>query len=184
MANNNYPQITSVTSEALQSQIRSLLPSQEGFGTDLMAQNVIVPVIDLTAAAEGSTVGQNLQTAYSFGSQTSFSVYNTTSTIINNTGFWLVRGNANVGIDASNSGSASIALSDGLASKDIYNFGNNAWGTPAQVNLLPLFELVVFLDSGKSLTMTSNTLARIYGSYRQIADINGTLVQPSGFNPQ
>ena len=184
MANNNYPQITSVTSEALQSQIRTLLPSQEGFGTDLMAQNVIVPIIDLTSAAEGSSVGQNLQTAYSFGSQTSFSLYTQTTTIINNTGFWLVRGNANVGINASSSGAASIALSDGLSSKDIYNFGNNAWGNPSQTNLLTLFDFVVFLDSGKSLTMTANNLARIYGSYRQIADINGVLVQPSGFTPQ
>ena len=66
MVNNNYPQITSVTSESLQAQIRALLPSQEGFGTDLMAQNVIVPVIDLTAAAEGSTVPQYLQNSVKF----------------------------------------------------------------------------------------------------------------------
>ena len=46
--------ISSVTSEALQLKLRQLLPSQQGFGTDLTASNTIVPVIDLTAAAEGS----------------------------------------------------------------------------------------------------------------------------------
>ena len=37
------PQITPITSEALQAKIRQLLPSQIGFGEDLQAQNVIVP---------------------------------------------------------------------------------------------------------------------------------------------
>ena len=92
MANNNFPQITSVTSEALQAQLRNLLPSQEGFGTDLMAQNVIVPIIDLTRAAEGSSVPQNLQTSLAFGSQTAFSANNSTVVIANTAGFYRVNG--------------------------------------------------------------------------------------------
>ena len=84
MANNNYPQVISVTSESLQSQIRNLLPSQEGFGTDLMAQNVIVPVIDLTSAAEGSSVPEFLQRAQAFGSQTAHSVANANARYQNN----------------------------------------------------------------------------------------------------
>ena len=47
-------EITSVTSEALQRKVRELLPSQRGFGEDLQAQNVIVPIVDLTRSAEGS----------------------------------------------------------------------------------------------------------------------------------
>ena len=41
-----------VTSEALQSTVRRLLPSQQGFGSDLEATNLIQPVIDLTPTAE------------------------------------------------------------------------------------------------------------------------------------
>jgi len=82
VVNNNYPQITSVTSEQLQVKIRDLLPSQEGFGTDLMAQNVIVPIIDLTAAAQGTSTPESLAQAINFGGATTFSVVNTTTSII------------------------------------------------------------------------------------------------------
>ena len=47
-------QIIRITSEALQATVRRLLPSQQGFGEDLQASNVITPVIDLTPTAEGS----------------------------------------------------------------------------------------------------------------------------------
>ena len=60
--------ISSVTSEALQAKLRQLLPSQQGFGTDLSASDTIVPIIDLTASAEGSDVRQDLQTSLAYGS--------------------------------------------------------------------------------------------------------------------
>ena len=56
-------QITQITSEALQATIRRLLPSQQGFGEDLQASNVITPIIDLTPTAEGSSLSENLSTA-------------------------------------------------------------------------------------------------------------------------
>ena len=41
------------------------------------------------------------------------------------------------------------------------------------------------MRAGDTLKATASTTAcRLDGSTRQIADINGTLVQPSGFNPQ
>ena len=41
-------QLINLTSEALQATIRRLLPSQQGFGEDLQATNVVTPIIDLT----------------------------------------------------------------------------------------------------------------------------------------
>ena len=72
-------QVTSVTSEALQTQIRNLLPSQQGFGEDLQASNVIVPIIDLTATAEGSALPLDLSSAATFES-TEFEVTATPNT--------------------------------------------------------------------------------------------------------
>ena len=72
-------EIVPVVSEALEAQIRSLLPSQRGFGEDLQASNVIFPIIDLTPAAEGTTVPQYQQQAIAFGSQTSFVITNQTT---------------------------------------------------------------------------------------------------------
>jgi len=187
VANNNYPQITSVTSEALQAQIRNLLPSQEGFGTDLMAQNVIVPVIDLTSAAEGSSVSQMLQTAINFGGATAFNVSNTSSTLINNTGFYRVLGGVTFKYSSGNSLNGTLNLTDGLSTKIIYKFEQNTGGSGSGNNGVSFFPLdfVVFLASGESLTATSNnTFVKLVGSTRQIADINGTLVNPVGFTPQ
>ena len=84
------PEIITVNSETLQQQIRDLLPSQSGFGSELQASNVITPIIDLTATAEGSGLPRDLQNALAFGSNTSFSVQNATSTIIAQAGFWRV----------------------------------------------------------------------------------------------
>ena len=55
------PEIITVNSESLQTQIRDLLPSQNGFGSELQASNVITPIIDLTSAAEGTGLPQILQ---------------------------------------------------------------------------------------------------------------------------
>ena len=66
------PEIITVNSEALETQIRDLLPSQNGFGSELQASNVITPIIDLTAAAEGSGLATDLARAIAFGSQTAF----------------------------------------------------------------------------------------------------------------
>ena len=183
MANNNYPQITSVTSEALQSQIRNLLPSQEGFGTDLMAQNVIVPIIDLTSAAEGSSVPEFLQRAQAFGSQTAHSVAGATSTLVNTTGFWQVTGNLNF-FEITGAPNITFQLEDGASSKIIYKYDtvSNSGSDPFQ---LLTIEFVVFLAAGESLVCISNSVyGQFKGSTRQLADINGTLVNPSGFNPQ
>jgi hypothetical protein len=47
------------------------------------------------------------------------------------------------------------------------------------------YDFTVFLNSGESLTATTSTTVFILtGSSRQVADINGTLVQPIGFTPQ
>lgn len=167
-------QITSVTSEQLQSKIRELLPSQQGFGEDLQASNVITPVIDLTAAAEGSSVGTNLQTALAFGSQTAFFIRNASAVIANTAGFYRIFGISSLRATAD----TIITMSDGLSSKIIWQ---NAGNGGDAVNI----DFVVFLRSGDSISgqSTSND-AFLVGSSRQIADVNGTLVNPVGFTPQ
>ena len=168
--------ISSVTSEALQLKLRQLLPSQAGFGTDLSASDTIIPIIDLTRAAEGSDVPQMLQTALSYDSQTAFDVSNTTTTIINTTGFYRI-----FGVHAINAnGAVSINLNDGAADKLIQRFAASA------NTLLQNFEfdLVVFFNASESYKITANAFARSVGSVRQIADKNGNLVNPAGFLPQ
>jgi len=176
-------EIVNVTSEALQQTVRNLLPSQRGFGEDLQASNVITPIIDLTPTAEGSVLRTDLQSALAFGSNTSYSVTNTTSTLTSTTGFFRLVGVSTIE-QAVNALSNTINITDGLSSKAIWQHGVVGSASADSFSSAP-FDFVVFLRPGDSLTATSGGSATtIDGSFRQIADVNGSLVVPSGFTPQ
>lgn len=176
-------QITSVTSEALQAKLRQLLPSQQGFGEDLQASNVILPIIDLTETASGSSLRQDLQTALAFNSNTAFNVENTTSTIANVGGFYRVISGLTIKGQSSDT-SITFQVNDGAADTIIYGYqvtgaSSNQWAISTSL------DFTVFLRSGDSLNCTSSSAAGIVrGSIRQVADINGNLVNPSGFTTE
>ena len=174
------PEIITVNSEALQTQIRDLLPSQNGFGSELQASNVITPIIDLTAAAEGSGLSTNLQTALAFGSNTAFSVSNTTTSLISSPGFYRLVGVSSIEQD-SGTRSNIFRMSDGISTKDIWSHivpGSTSADSFSNIQ----FDLVVWLRAGDSISaVSSSAVTRIAGSHRQIATGDGTLVQPVGF---
>lgn len=176
-------QIINITSEALQATIRRLLPSQQGFGEDLQASNVIMPTIDLTRSAEGTETPELLQTALAFGSQTAFSINNTTSVIANSPGFYRIFGGFSTATDAVGSPQVNFSMSDGLSTKTIwavqlYDGAQDAYQTGS-------YDFAVFLRAGDSISgQASRTTDFLRGSSRQIADVNGILVDPAGFTPQ
>ena len=174
---------SSVTSEALQLKLRQLLPSQQGFGTDLSASDTIIPIIDLTAAAEGSDVPEYLQTAIAFGSITSFNVVNTNTDIANSPGFYRVFGCANVMATAAIQGS-SFRLVNGATTKVIWEFTPTTTSSNNSITSI-IYDFVVFLAVDDVLNALSDNLASSnIGCIRQVATANGTLVNPSGFTPQ
>ena len=173
------PEIITVNSEALQTQIRDLLPSQNGFGSELQASNIITPIIDLTAAAEGSTIGQNLQTAYSFSGITAFDAQNSTVTLMNSPGFWELELAFNTINNSSNSGVCTLDMTDGFSTKKLFEVGIGASGT--QINQFGFKNLTFFLTAGDSVSATAAATGRVTGFYRQIATGDGTLVNPNGF---
>lgn len=176
-------QIIRITSEALQATIRRLLPSQVGFGEDLQASNVITPIIDLTPTAEGSQLPYDLQTAISHGGITSFVATSGTTTVANNAGFVRIYGCCTIQGNTAAAAAALFSITDGTTSKSIWSF--NQGTTTAQGEFLyETFDFTVFLRSGDSVTASCSNGGSFRGSIRQIADLNGTLTNPSGFNPQ
>ena len=162
-----------INSQNLQDKIDSLLPSQggAGAGVDLSASTQIVPIIDLTESAEGSNFRADLQSALSFNSVTAFTVSNTTTTIINNTGYYRIFGN----YAATSTNNSLIRLVDGAVTKIIINY---LFSTAGNVVNEP-FDFIVFLEAGQSVEIVSNSAAGfVRGCTRQIADITGTLVNP------
>ena len=175
-------EVKSITSESLEAAYRALTPSQSGFTQDLMASNVIIPVLDLTATAGGGSTPQYLQTAIAYGSQTAFLETSTSSTIANTPGFYRVIGTFG-GFTASASNRIGFFdMSDGLSTKRVWQSYLTAG---AAGYLLQDFDITFFLASNISLIAGVNESGiAIGGSIRQVADVNGTLVNPSGFTPQ
>lgn len=175
-------QLINITSEALQATVRRLLPSQQGFGEDLQATNVVTPIIDLTPTAEGSSVPSYLQTALAFGSQTRFVFNNNSGSIVSSPGFYRIFCNMVVGNNAGTVDNVQLQLTDGLSTKIIYEMiGGTGPSGYSSINL----DFTVFLGPGESLTGSTNaTSTFLAGSSRQVADTNGVLVNPSGFTPQ
>jgi hypothetical protein len=176
--------ISSVTSEALQLKLRQLLPSQQGFGTDLSASDTIIPVIDLTASAEGSDVRPDLQTALSFGNITNAGANNATVTIVNTAGFYRLVGNTMIASRAGTAGQCSIALFDGTTTKNLRFWFAVGYSSGTETTTYNPFDFIVYLNSGESVTATANAQSIVNVTSYQIADVNGVLVQPSGFTPQ
>ena len=168
-----------VKSADLENKVRQLLPSQGGLGAgfDLSASTQIIPVVDVTESAEGSNLRSDLQTALSLNTITAFSVSNTTTTIINNTGYFRIFGSFN-SLNASSDRTGSIEITDGATNKDIIQY--KVIATSAEkTNIVVPFDFNVFLEAGHSINMTTNAGdTSLIGSTRQLASIDGTLTNP------
>ena len=172
------PEIITVNSEELQSQIRDLLPSQNGFGSELQASNVITPIIDLTRTAEGSGLSSTLQQAIAFGSQTAFNAANSTAVVVNTTGFFRVFGVCAIRVGGTEN---RFDMSDGISTKVVWKAQAGVSGGSDQQNYIQ-FDFVVFCAPGESLSAVSTNAGNIMsGSVRQIATGDGTLIQPNGY---
>ena len=174
------PQIIQITSEAIQAQIRRLLPSQSGFGIDMEASSVITPIIDITPAAEGSQLPQSLQEASSLDSSTSFSQTGGVATLGLTAGFWRFIGSASVKTDTSAAKSADFQLTDGATTKTMFSLVTLA-ATTGRIITQP-FDLTFFLRTGDDVRLFTDANSFISGSYRQVADLQGNLINPTGFS--
>ena len=166
-----------IKSTDLETKVRQLLPSQGGLGAgqDLSATTQIVPVIDLTETAEGSSVRADLQTAISYDSATSFAIQNADTTIINNTGYFRIFGTCSFRGTTTSNRTCSFILSDGVTDKSIDQYID---GGTQDTFIIP-FDFIVFINAGQEMRISSSdTDVRVRGSTRQIATINGELVDP------
>lgn len=176
-------QLINITSEALQATIRRLLPSQQGFGEDLQATNVITPVIDLTTAAQDATVPETLQNALAFGSQTAFSASGGSDVIANSPGFYRIFGVSTIMAESTGTVVNSFTMTDGTSIKTIWS--HSCVTSTNRVPTAVTYDFVVFLAATHSITAVSSASnGKLIGSSRQIADKNGNAVDPLGFNPQ
>tara|TARA_R100000655_G_C2986860_1_gene192543 strand:- start:1252 stop:1755 length:504 start_codon:yes stop_codon:yes gene_type:complete len=161
-----------IKSQNLEDKVNQLLPSQGGFqaGVDLSASTTIIPIVDLTESAEGSSLRVDLQTALSHNSATVFSVQNADTTVINTTGYWRIFGNvSHVG-----SATGQFVINDGATDKILSQY--KGAGSIIEINS---YDFIIKLEAGDSFIVKSNSAnIEFDGSARQLADVNGNLVNP------
>lgn len=168
-----------IKSTAIEDKINQLLPSQGGFqaGVDFSASTMVVPIIDLTETAEGSTVRPDLQTASSFAT-TLTSATNATATVTTTTGYFRLVGSYNMDQNGGGSTDVSIFLDDGVTQKTIFKQNSATAVAPAGITQ-NVFDLIVFASAGKEIKIkATGAKATINCSSHQIADINGNLTDP------
>ncbi len=164
-----------IKSQDIEDKINQLLPSQGGFapGVDFSASTMVIPIVDLTETAEGSSLRQDLQTSFSLTSATTISTITaTTDTVTTTTGYFRIFG-------ASTNGSANqintIQITDGTTTKALFSHRINTAGAAGQVS----YDFIVLVKAGDSITQTvSNANNTLITTVRQIADLSGNLVNP------
>lgn len=169
-----------INSQELETKVRTLLPSQggAGAGVDLSASTQIVPIIDLTESAEGSNVRADLQTALSHDTCTEFNVNNTATTVISNTGYFRVIGSIGYRSGDVTACLGEIIINDGTTDKTVFGYRQSSTSSSLSDDSLA-FDFNVFLKAGDSLIVkSSQSVLFIIGSVRQIADIDGNLINP------
>ena len=168
-----------INSQELEDKIRSLLPSQGGAGAgfDLSASTQIIPVIDLTESAEGSSLRQDLQKASGFATLQTVIANATNTVIVNNTGFYSVT--LTIATELGGNNNTQINIFDGTTSKPVFGTGSIISGTGST---LLTASFIVFLRAGDSLRGTAASNVEMQVFTRQIADITGSFTNPLGFS--
>jgi len=170
-----------LTSEALEKRFRDTFRAQGGaeLVDDLYASGVIVPVVDFTQSAEGSQLPQSLQEAWDFTTGAAQAL-STDVLAINNAGFWRCQGTATLAAGAATGIFVRVYIDDGVTEKNIWALVDETSASDRPHT--QSFSFNVFLRSGDQLRIQSNAGQNIIDIfYRQIADVNGNLVNPSGF---
>jgi len=172
-----------VTSEALEAKFRAVFPSQGGaeLVQDLFASGVIQPVVDFSTVAEGSVLAPNLQTAWDFSTGSTSTTGGTTN-LITNTGFWQVDLTATFRVaDPGARQDATIQIWDGASAKNVWAI--STLQDTVERDGVSDGQFVVFLRAGDTLRSvhSASGYQRLDIWWRQIADVNGNLVNPLGF---
>lgn len=169
---------TPIVSENLQSQFRTTFPSQVSSGRDLHVSDVVVPIVDFTGQAT-SSLAENLNNCIDFSMTDTGLVHDSTATVVNTTGFYRISGVVNQQ-DYVTQASSHFSINDGSTTKVVYSVGMSSDTGDGNTNTT-LFDFIVYLTSGMTLSFTCSYYAWGRAHSRQVADVNGTATVPLNY---
>ncbi len=165
-----------IKSQQIEDKINQLLPSQGGFqpGVDFSASTMVIPVVDLTETAEGSNLREDLQRSLSHKTATEFNVTNAVTTIINTTGYYQISGTTTTAL-TTGAQRVDLFINDGTTIKVVWSHSVPASSASTAVSI---DNIIILLEAGDSFGITATAQAIAKGSVRQIADLQGNLINP------
>lgn len=176
-----------IRSEQIEAQYRRLLPAQAGneVSTDLLASDTIIPVVNITGAAEGQALREDLQTAVD-GANTGAAFvgagfYDWATT----PGFYRLSGVMQIDASVAANEVFLFIFKNGPPSTPIFGTGPAIGGGTSVLEFITIPPMTVFLQPGETIR-SNNTGARtsILLNITQIADLYGNLSTPLGFTFQ
>ena len=169
--------------EAIEEDLNSNFPSQGQGNPPLYysLSEVVVPTYSINSVAEGSGLPEILQTAWDH-STGAVEITANTANIITNTGFWLCDLVWACRSSTSVVRRTTLNINDGISSKPIWGASIQATANEEQL-ITQQDKFVIFLRAGDSLDASvANSGQTTDLVYRQIATVNGTLINPLGFS--
>jgi hypothetical protein len=162
-------------SENFQRSYRNTFPSQTSSGRDLHVSDVVIPIVDFTPTTSGTSLALELRNCINKNSNQNRITSATTTTVENGSGFFNVtcdlRGSSSTttaSFDIFTSSTTSLSIMNVLAGS-----GSNTRAT-----------FIVYLTSIDILRVITDSAADLSVMVTPLADINGNLINPNGFDPQ
>ena len=165
-----------IKSQDIEDKINQLLPTQGGFqpGVDFSASTMVIPIVDLTETAEGSSLREDLQRSISFATANVFDIQNNAVTVINTTGYWQISGVASTAL-TTGAQHIDVKITDGVSEKIVWSHNVPASSGSTAVRM---DGLLIKLEAGQGIRIATTAQAIAQGSIRQIADLQGNLINP------
>ena len=167
-----------IQSEAIRDKLNSLLPAQNlgAIGVELTGSTQVVPIVDLTEVAEGSSLRIDLQKALTIQT-TAAQASNATTTAITTTGYWLIYLNCTARLTTSTQ-LCQAFIDDGTTQTDVFRTTIPSDGSSDHAIGFNR-EFIIKLAAGEELKLkTPNANSFVTITARQIADLSGNLINP------
>tara|TARA_A100001388_G_scaffold266746_1_gene240122 strand:- start:515 stop:1075 length:561 start_codon:yes stop_codon:yes gene_type:complete len=170
-----------IVNPTLEKQVSTLLPSVAGYGGNLRSTNTIIPIIDLTGAAEGSTIPNELTFAVSIdGDRFNRLTSGTNLDVSTTTGWNIVRGTVTfMQSDTSSTGyTTRLYLDDGTTEYNCF-FVRTVTSVSVQTINTVNVEFIYFAKAGVSLKADVGNFSKVDLNVRQIMTTAEVLVAPT-----
>lgn len=170
-----------IVNPTLETQVATLLPSVAGYGGNLRSTNTIIPIIDLTSAAEGSSLPNELTFAASKdGDRFNRTTAGTNLDVSTTTGWNIVRGTASYMLSTSGSTgyTTRLYLDDTTSEFNVFFLTTITSVSVQSFQLVPI-EFIYFAPAGVSLKADVGTFSRVDLNVRQIMTTAEVLVEPT-----